>query len=679
MATYKVKQGDTLDNIAKQYGVSSSKIASANQIADPNLIKTGQTLTIPNSTLKNIANVVFSPILNEGKILSTGLNQDAQNETVSMENIPENIPSVPEKRETPEQSRMEIDISSIILPNQTNTTTGETPTTDTTIQTNTQQNEIAKRQTQLQEEIKNLEESMAQRSSVREKELDTVGVFDDMRKLNEKKAELKKLEDDKIAIGIKAKQRLSGLGATEREYSQTTSGDIEENLLKQLGTSREVEALTNVINTNIAIIDYKLKAKNDQEDLIYKQKEKELENVQKIYGDIMTEEQKTKLEDVKQKNAIELENIKNQNSIIKTASEEAIKKGADPVSVVNAINKGDISGLYKLSGNTQLTDSQTTEMVSKIDKIQGMLENVQGLKGSVGSTRLGRSILFDSGLSFGKSNTFRNDAKNLVSQETIDYFLKLKAGGATFGAMSDSEWEILSQSNQANSLGIDRQTGTSNLPEDVFKQRLSEYQRVFKKAVTADSMSKSGINPEKYLKGADGQVIDELYNRYSKPRVKEFEDELSGNSSQDFIQKQEGFKPQAYKDQAGVWTIGYGTTKINGNPVKEGDTITESEAKKIALEQAVRDYSKFADKLEDVEITPNQFTALNSFEYNLGSGVWEQPAGQEILKAIRNKDLNRASELMKQFINVKNPQTGRYEPNKGLIARRQREIELLKS
>ena len=68
-----------------------------------------------------------------------------------------------------------------------------------------------------------------------------------------KKAELKKLEDDKIAIGIKAKQRLSGLGATEREYSQTTSGDIEENLLKQLGTSREVEALTNVINTNVAI------------------------------------------------------------------------------------------------------------------------------------------------------------------------------------------------------------------------------------------------------------------------------------------------------------------------------------------------------------------------------------------------------------------------------------------
>lgn len=47
--TYKIKQGDTLSSIAKQYGTSVNELASANGISNPNLIIAGKNLTIPTS------------------------------------------------------------------------------------------------------------------------------------------------------------------------------------------------------------------------------------------------------------------------------------------------------------------------------------------------------------------------------------------------------------------------------------------------------------------------------------------------------------------------------------------------------------------------------------------------------------------------------------------------------
>lgn len=48
MAKHTVKWGDTLSNIAKEYGTTVQEIAKANNIADPNKIYAGQTLNIGN-------------------------------------------------------------------------------------------------------------------------------------------------------------------------------------------------------------------------------------------------------------------------------------------------------------------------------------------------------------------------------------------------------------------------------------------------------------------------------------------------------------------------------------------------------------------------------------------------------------------------------------------------------
>ena len=50
MTSYTVKKGDTLSDIAKQYGTTYQEIAKANNIADPNKIYEGQTLKIGSDT-----------------------------------------------------------------------------------------------------------------------------------------------------------------------------------------------------------------------------------------------------------------------------------------------------------------------------------------------------------------------------------------------------------------------------------------------------------------------------------------------------------------------------------------------------------------------------------------------------------------------------------------------------
>ena len=49
MATYTIKQGDTLSSIAKKYNTTVDALASANGIANPNLIIAGNTLKLPSS------------------------------------------------------------------------------------------------------------------------------------------------------------------------------------------------------------------------------------------------------------------------------------------------------------------------------------------------------------------------------------------------------------------------------------------------------------------------------------------------------------------------------------------------------------------------------------------------------------------------------------------------------
>ena len=81
------------------------------------------------------------------------------------------------------------------------------------------------------------------------------------------------------------------------------------------------------------------------------------------------------------------------------------------------------------------------------------------------------------------------------------------------------------------------------------------------------------------------------------------------------IKKYEGVRLNAYKDAAGVWTIGYGHTK----GVKAGMKITQAQADAFLKQDcaaAEKNVSTFDSKYH---WNQNQFDALVSFAFNIGS------------------------------------------------------------
>lgn len=87
----------------------------------------------------------------------------------------------------------------------------------------------------------------------------------------------------------------------------------------------------------------------------------------------------------------------------------------------------------------------------------------------------------------------------------------------------------------------------------------------------------------------------------------------------ELIKEFEGFSPKAYPDVANVWTIGYGSTFYkDGTKVKQGDTITRSEAE-LLLKHVVDDFATKVNKVVKVELNDCQFGAIVSLAYNIGT------------------------------------------------------------
>lgn len=103
----------------------------------------------------------------------------------------------------------------------------------------------------------------------------------------------------------------------------------------------------------------------------------------------------------------------------------------------------------------------------------------------------------------------------------------------------------------------------------------------------------------------------------------------------DLIKKYEGCKLNAYLCPANVWTIGYGHTKN----VKAVDKITQEIAERLLIndlqepENAINAYCQHA-------LTQNQFDALVSFVFNLGSGAFKSST---LLKRINANMMQLAS------------------------------------
>ncbi|MGA2729140.1 MAG: lysozyme, partial [Terracidiphilus sp.] len=84
-------------------------------------------------------------------------------------------------------------------------------------------------------------------------------------------------------------------------------------------------------------------------------------------------------------------------------------------------------------------------------------------------------------------------------------------------------------------------------------------------------------------------------------------------------EKFEGFSSNAYQDQVGVWTIGYGHT---GPDVAAGRTITLAQAQAL-LAQDVSIAAACVNAVVTVKLTQQEFDALVDFVFNLGAGAFK--------------------------------------------------------
>lgn len=81
----------------------------------------------------------------------------------------------------------------------------------------------------------------------------------------------------------------------------------------------------------------------------------------------------------------------------------------------------------------------------------------------------------------------------------------------------------------------------------------------------------------------------------------------------------EGYEATAYPDVVGVWTIGYGTTRIDGQPVVKGRTCTVEQAE-AWLRADLRQFEQTVNSVLTAPIKQHQFDACVSLTYNIGSG-----------------------------------------------------------
>jgi lysozyme len=91
---------------------------------------------------------------------------------------------------------------------------------------------------------------------------------------------------------------------------------------------------------------------------------------------------------------------------------------------------------------------------------------------------------------------------------------------------------------------------------------------------------------------------------------------VTSTKGRSLIKKWEGLRLEAYLCPANVWTIGYGHT----GGVLKGQTVTEAEANDLLT----KDLKRFEDAVNfmvKVTLNQNQFDALVSFTYNVGTGA----------------------------------------------------------
>ena len=149
----------------------------------------------------------------------------------------------------------------------------------------------------------------------------------------------------------------------------------------------------------------------------------------------------------------------------------------------------------------------------------------------------------------------------------------------------------------------------------------------------------------------------------------------------DFIKSYERFMSNPYRDAVGVWTIGFGNTYYEDRRKVSGSDKPISEVRASELKQNIinMDFAPavnllFADEIANGRINQNQFDALVSLAYNIGTrGL----AGSSVARYIKQGNMQKAADSFLAW--NKGRVNGRLVELRGLTRRRTEERALFLS
>lgn len=151
--------------------------------------------------------------------------------------------------------------------------------------------------------------------------------------------------------------------------------------------------------------------------------------------------------------------------------------------------------------------------------------------------------------------------------------------------------------------------------------------------------------------------------------------EVSGKALA-LIKRFEGERLSSYQDQAGIWTIGWGSTYNHDlkRRVQKGDIIDKETALRwLKLDAA--GFSENVKRLVKVPINQNQLDSLTSFSYNIGPNAF---AASTLLRKL-NQGASK-QEVAAEFAKWnKVTINGEKVVSNGLVRRRKMEADLFLS
>src|SRR5581483_5377672 len=129
------------------------------------------------------------------------------------------------------------------------------------------------------------------------------------------------------------------------------------------------------------------------------------------------------------------------------------------------------------------------------------------------------------------------------------------------------------------------------------------------------------------------------------------------------VKQSEGLRLSAYRDDAGVWTIGYGHT---GHDVYEGLTITQEQAERL-LNNDLLQTQLYVNHLVKVPLSQGMFDALVDWTFNFGLVHLKEST---LLRLLNSGEYAGAKAELLKWIHV----GGRI--SEGLVRRRAAEAQL---